>query len=278
MRLKSHAMNVAAGIGVGLILMIILMRTFENRLIFSPPRFPIGFSSPQDYSLRLEEIWLTASDGVRLNANFLPAPESSKVLLWFHGNAENIGMGLDHLKSLEPLGINILAVDYRGYGKSDGSPDEHGVYRDAEAAYRWLTEERRFEPRNIFVYGHSLGGAVAVDLASRFPCGGLIVESSFTSIPDMARRIYRIPFLQYLPRSRFDSLAKIKKVSSPVLIIHGKQDQVVPFEMGRRLYEAAREPKTFLPIEDAAHDDPYVVGGERYDDALREFLGIAASA
>lgn len=272
MRLKSHAMNVAVGIAVGLVLVAVLLRTFENRMIFFPPRYPEGFASPQAYGLRPEEVWLTAADGIRLNAYFLPALESSKVLLWFHGNAENIGMGLAQMKSFARLGTNILAVDYRGYGKSDGSPDEAGVYRDAEAAYRYLAETRRFEPKNIYIYGHSLGGAVAVELASRHECGGLIVESSFTSVPEMARHVYRLPLLEYVPRSRFDSLAKIASVRAPVLIVHGTRDRVIPFEMGRRLDEAALEPKAFMPIEGAGHDDPYVVGGEKYFERLRAFV------
>lgn len=272
MRLKSHAMNVAVGIVVGLVLVAVLIRTFENRMIFFPPRYPEGFASPEAYGLRPEEVWLTAADGIRLNAYFLPAPESCKVLLWFHGNAENIGMELAQLKSLARLGANILAVDYRGYGKSEGSPDEAGVYRDAEAAYRYLAEARRFVPKNICVYGHSLGGAVAVELASRHECGGLIVESSFTSVPEMARHVYRLPLLEYVPRSRFDSLAKIARVRAPVLIVHGTRDRVIPFEMGRRLYEAAHEPKAFMPIEGAGHDDPYVVGGEKYFERLRAFV------
>ena len=277
LRLKSHAMSVAAGIGLGLILMVILMRTFENRLIFFPPRYPEGFASIQAYGLRVEEVWLTAADGVKLNAYILPAPESSKVLLWFHGNAENIGMGFDRLKALAQLDANVLAVDYRGYGKSEGSPDEAGVYRDAEAAYSYLIESRRFNPKNIFVYGHSLGGAVAVELASRHECGGLIVESSFTSVPEMARHIYRLPFIEYLPHNRFDSLAKIARVRAPVLIIHGTRDQVIPFEMGQKLFEAAAQPKTFMRIEGAGHDDPYMVGGEAYFNRLKTFVQGANS-
>lgn len=269
LRLRSHIMNVAVGIAVGLVLVAVLVRTFENRMIFFPPRYPEGFASPEAFGLRPEEVWLTAADGIRLNAYFLPAPQSSKVLLWFHGNAENIGMGLAQMKSLARLGTNILAVDYRGYGKSEGSPDEAGVYRDGEAAYRYLVESRHFHPKNVFIYGHSLGGAVAVETASRHECGGLIVESSFTSVPEMARHVYRVPLLEYVPRSRFDSLAKIVSVRAPVLIVHGTRDPVIPFAMGRRLYEAAREPRFFLAIEGAGHDDPYVVGGEKYFERLR---------
>ena len=271
MRLKKHAMNVALGIVVGLALFVVLVRTFENRLIFYPPRYPKGFENPEAYGLHPEEVWLTASDGIKLNAYFLAAG-SPKVLLWFHGNAENIGMGLDHLRALSGLGVNVMEIDYRGYGKSAGSPNEAGVYRDADAAYRYLVETRKFAPKEIFIYGHSLGGAVAIDLASRRECGGLIVESSFTTVPDMARYVYKLPVARYLPSSRFDSIGKIARVQSPVLIIHGTEDRVVPFEMGRKLYEAAREPKSFMPIEGAGHDDPHTVGGDKYMNRLNKML------
>lgn len=270
-------MNIALGMGVALVLFVVLVRAFENRLIFFPPRYPEGFASPEAFGLHPQEIWLTASDGVKLNAYFLAAPDSPKVLLWFHGNAENIGMGLDHLAMLGRLGVNVMELDYRGYGKSEGSPNEAGVYRDADAAYLYLTATKNFNPKNIYLYGHSLGGAVAVDLASRREVGGLIVESSFTSVPDMARHVYRVPFARYLPRSRFDSLAKIARVKAPVLVIHGTRDGVIPFEMGRRLYEEAREPKAFLPIEGAEHDDPYVVGGETYFRRLSAFVAVQSS-
>jgi uncharacterized protein len=168
--------------------------------------------------------------------------------------------------------VNVMELDYRGYGKSEGSPDEAGVYRDADAAYLYLVEGRKFAPKDVYLYGHSLGGAVAVNLASRRACGGLIVESSFTSIPDMARHIYRVPLARYLPRSRFNSESAIAQVGAPVLIIHGTRDPVVPFEMGRRLFEAAREPKEFLPVEGAEHDDPYIVGGEAYFRRINAFV------
>jgi fermentation-respiration switch protein FrsA (DUF1100 family) len=265
-------MNVALGIGAGLVLLVVLVRAFENRLIFFPPRYPEGFASPEAHGIHPEEIWLSASDGIRLNAHFLSQPESRNVLLWFHGNAENIGMGIEHLAVLSRLGVNVLEVDYRGYGKSEGSPDETGVYRDAEASYQYLVASRHFAPENIFIYGHSLGGAVAVELAARRPCGGLIVESSFTSVPEMARHIYRLPLAVYIPHSRFDSLAKIVRVKAPVLIIHGRGDRAVPFSMGRRLYEAANEPKTFFPVDGAGHDDPYQVGGDAYLNVFSSFI------
>lgn len=265
-------MNLAVGIGAGLLLAAVFLRVFENRFIYFPPRYPEGFVPPENYGLHVEEVWMTTSDGVKLNGWFVPAANSSKALLCFHGNAENMGYAMTRLKAFSRLAVNLLAVDYRGYGKSEGSPDEAGVYRDAEAAYRYLVEVRRFEPRNIFVFGQSLGSAVAIDLASRHECGGVIAESAFTSGREVARRSFLIPFFEYLIKSRFDSISKIARVQAPVLIIHGSRDQFFPSSMGNRLYRAARQPKTFLLVEGAGHDDVFLVGGEKYLEALRRFL------
>ena len=197
------------------------------------------------------------------------------VLLWFHGNATNIGQQLDELETYSRLGTNILALDYRGYGKSEGSPDEAGVYRDSEAAYRYLVDQRCLTPSSIIVYGHSLGGAVAIDLAARRECGGLIVESAFTNTGEMARRMFHVPLIEHLPRSRFDSLAKIARVRAPILVIHGTHDQVIPFSMGKRLYEAASEPKLFLSVEGGEHDSIFISGGEKYWEHLQAFINHA---
>jgi hypothetical protein len=260
-------------VAVALVFMAISLRLIENRLIFFPPKFPQGFADPAVYGLEAEEVWLTASDGVRLNAFFVAAPDSRRVMLLLHGNAENIGYGLPRLKEFSALGLNLFALDYRGYGKSEGSPDEAGVYRDADAAYRYLVEEGGFRGEDVILYGNSLGGAVAVDLAARQPCGALILESTFTNAPEMARRMFFLPLFQYIPRSRFDSLRKISSVRAPVLIIHGTRDEVVPFAMGERLFEAAPEPKRFLRVEGAGHNDVLAVAGEKYLEAMRSVLG-----
>ena len=274
---RKFAMVTGLGIAMGLVVAVLVIRILENRFIYFPPRYPEGFVDPASYGLRLEEVWIATEDGLRLNAWFLPVPSSPKVLLMFHGNGGNIGYGLRRLQVFARLGVNVLALDYRGYGKSEGSPDEAGIYRDAEAAYRYLTEVQGFQPKNMVVYGLSLGGAVAIDLASRHPCGGLIVESSFTSFGEMARRAFRIPLLEYVVKSRFDSLVKIKNVRSPILIIHGTRDEEIPFAMGQRLYEAAPEPKTFLPVEGARHNDVFEVGGEKYLETLRTLVGMPAA-
>lgn len=270
-RIRKFIMNRLLILGVALLVVGILARVFENKMIYFPPRYPEGWTSPSVYGLAVEDVWLTAEDGVRINAWFLANSASPKALLWFHGNAENIGMGLEQMKALSHLGTNILAVDYRGYGKSEGLPNEAGVYRDGEAAYRYLVESRHFPPRNIFIYGHSLGGAVATEMAFQHECGGLIVESSFTSMREMARHVMKVPFMEYVTKSRFDSVTKIAQIRAPVMIIHGREDKLIPFSMGERLYAAAHEPKTFLATQ-SGHDDPYILGGKEYWDHWKAFI------
>ena len=245
-RLKRLAMTLAIGVVAVLLLSAAAIRYFENSFIYFPPRYPEGFPPADLAPLHVEDVRLTTQDNVRLNAWYLLSPGSQKALLWFHGNAENIGHGLGRLAFYSRLGVNVLAVDYRGYGRSGGSPNEAGVYRDADAAYDYLVQIRHVRPKNIIVFGHSLGGAVAIDLASRRECGGLIVQSSFTSIRDMARRTFGIPLFEYIPKSRLDSLAKIQQVRAPIFIVHGTRDETVPFSMGQRLSTAAPEPKSLL--------------------------------
>jgi len=269
----SLSMSLMIALAASFLLLAGGIRLFERFFIFAFPRFPAGFLPPEVYGFHIEDVWLTTADNVRVNAWYLPASASQKTLLWFHGNAENIWDGLGQLTFYPRLGINVLAADYRGYGKSEGTPSETGVYSDADAAYDYLTQVRHIPPENIIIYGHSLGGAVAIDLASRRPCGGLIVQSSFTSVRDMARRLFRIPLLEYLPRSRFDSLAKIRRVRVPILIVHGTRDETVPFSMGQRLFEAAPEPKYFFAVPGAGHNDLLEVGGERLLERFKSFIG-----
>ncbi len=264
------------GVASGFLIAFAALRIVENRLIFHPPRYPEGFPPPQIIQQEAEEIWLVTADGVRINAFYHSNPASRQILLCFHGNAENIGFGLGHLHAMAAIGTNILAVEYRGYGKSEGKPDEAGVYHDADAAYEYLTGQRHFRPEDIIVYGHSLGGAVAVNLASRRPCGGLIVESSFTSARAMARRMFAIPFISYAVKSHFDSEELIREVHAPILIVHGTLDETVPFEMGEQLFRAAPEPKQFFRVEGAHHNDVMEVGGQEYMACLKNFVASNA--
>ncbi|MBN4054369.1 alpha/beta hydrolase [Nitrospira defluvii] len=243
----------------------------EKRFIYFPEKEIIA--TPEDAGMPFEDLWLSAGDGVRINAWYVPYKGSQQTLLWFHGNAGNIGNRVDLLTLLHrELKTNILIIDYRGYGKSEGEISEEGTRLDARAAYDYLIKRSDTDPRGIILFGRSLGAAVAVDLATELQFGGLILEAPFTSIKDMAKETFPwLPIGGFL-KTRYDSLAKIGKVRLPLLIMHGDRDNIVPFKQGRRLFEAANDPKTFYAIPNAAHNDSYVVGGRTYFHTLDQFI------
>ncbi|HEU4386942.1 MAG TPA: alpha/beta hydrolase [Blastocatellia bacterium] len=261
---------------------------FEDRLIYFPSRYPEGNwkvnASPRhegEVWARVEDIWLVTSDAVKLhgwyctpvrtehgNATSLPVRQ---VLLWLHGNAGNITDRYDMIEEMVKLPVEIFIIDYRGYGRSEGRPSEEGLYRDASAAWEFLVNTRGIDPHRVIIFGKSLGGAVAIELATRVEPGGLIVQSSFTSVADMADTVVPI-VVRPLLRTRMDSLGKISRVSCRKLFVHSRADEVVPFELGHRLYEAASQPKEFYEVKGARHNETYLVGGAPYFSALRDFL------
>jgi fermentation-respiration switch protein FrsA (DUF1100 family) len=198
-------------------------------------------------------------------------------VLLAHGNAGNLSHRLDRTIFLQSrLGADVLLFDYRGYGRSEGRPDEEGTYRDARAAHRWLTEVRGVTPDRLVLFGESLGSAVALELALARPCRALVLESPFTSVPDMAAVV--LPFLpRSFVRTQYDNLGKIGRLRVPLLVLHGDGDEVVPFAQGRRLFEAAPEPKRFFSIPGAGHNDTYIVGGDAYWRTVADFVEGALS-
>ena len=260
-------------------------RWFEDALIFHPAR---GFAAiPATFGLPSEELALSTSDKVRLHGWFLPealfrpgprqkavrGPLASRglALLYCHGNAGNVSSRLHKADIFHRLGLGVLLFDYRGFGKSEGRPSEDGTYRDAEAAYRYLRESKGFAPDRIVIYGESLGNAVALETALRHPPRALILESAFTSIADMGHEIFPWLPVRWLARTRYDNLAKIPRVRCPVLVMHSRDDGVVPFRMGQALYAAAPEPKAFLALT-GSHDEGYIDAGPRYPEVLQAFL------
>lgn len=230
------------------IFLSVYTRYIEKRSIFFP--FRQIEVTPQDLGLRYEDVNFKTSDGQELNGWYIPATDSKMVLLFFHGNGGNISHRLEKILIFNKLGLSVFIIDYRGYGRSTGKPTEQGIYLDAQAAYEYLLEERKTAAQDIVLFGESLGAQVAVDLASREQVAALIIESGFTSARDMARVIY--PFLpSFFLSVRFDSLAKISKIRSPKLIIHSINDEIVPFRLGKKLFQAASEPKRFLEIRGA---------------------------
>ncbi len=250
----------------------LLMLTFERRLIYFPTR--VLDLAPGDLGLRHEELFLEAEDGVRIHAWLLPLAGARRVVLVCHGNAGNISHRLDRARELQRrVGTSVLLFDYRGYGRSAGSPDEEGTYRDARAAHRFLTEVKGVAPGEIVVLGESLGAAVAAQLALDRPAGALILESAFTSIPDMAREAYPfLPPIGPLIRTRYETVDKVRRLALPLLVLHGDRDEIVPAAQGRRVFEAAAGPKRFVAIPGAGHNDTYVTGGEGYWRAVASFL------
>lgn len=230
-------------------------------------------ATPADAGLPFEDLYLTAEDGVRINGWFVPFQGSEGVLLWFHGNAGNMGNRIDLLQHLhEELKLNILIIDYRGYGNSEGEVSEEGTAKDALAAYDDLLSRPDIHPERIFVFGQSLGAAVAVRLATESRIGGLILEAPFTSVKAMTAEIF--PWLPFkgLISIKYDSIRKIKSVQSPLLVMHGDQDRVVPYEQGQQIFEAADTPKTFYTITGADHNNTYVVGGPGYFETMKRFI------
>ncbi|MHC5055397.1 MAG: alpha/beta hydrolase [Planctomycetota bacterium] len=249
------------------VLLFIMVRVLEGSFLYHPTRFPDGdWGAPERAGAECEDIFIDAPDGVRLHGWFLRADEAEGAagddttaarvtILFLHGNAGNVSHRWSWMRGLSRLPADVFAIDYRGYGRSEGSPSEEGIYLDAGAAYRHLTETRGVPPERIVVYGRSLGGAPACHVASRFECGGLVLQSAFTSAPDMSGRVVPLVPLGWAMGTSFDGESMIARVEAPVLIIHSRADEVVPYEMGEGLFAAAKEPKAFVRLERSLHND-----------------------
>ncbi len=228
--------------------------------------------TPAAAGLSFKDLTITTDDNVRLNGWYVPNPAARWTVVVFHGNAGNISHRVEWIQLLHSLPASVLIVDYRGYGKSEGRPHEQGLYRDAQATYRWWSENRKSANGRIALIGESLGGAVAVDLASRVPVDALVLQSTFSSAWDMAKTLFPIGLLQPLAGVHFDSVAKIRTIRCPKLIIHGDRDDIVPFRLGRKLFEAAAPPKEFYTVTGAAHNDLIWAAGNGYILKLRDFM------
>jgi hypothetical protein len=234
--------------------------------------------TPRDVGLAFDDVYFTATDGVRLNGWLVLRPGARITLLWFHGNGGNIGHRVEHLKLLyDKVGANLFIIDYRGYGRSGGMVSEEGTYRDAEAALEYLRSRKEIDVKGIVLFGQSLGAAVAAELAARKDCLALILEAPFASIREMARVAF--PFLPIGPfvRTRYDVVETIRKVKAPLLVLHGDEDDVVPFEQGKKVFAAAVSPKEFHAIPGAHHNDTFIAGGDEYFSTLKDFIQRAAA-
>ncbi len=238
----------------------IIIYTQVEKLIFLPP--------PSTYQDTEEIIKLISEDGTKLSAIHLLNPDAKYTIIYAHGNASDLGMIKPKLEQLQDIGFSVLGYDYRGYGTSEGKPSEKNAYKDIDTAYNYLTQELNILPQQIIPFGRSVGGGSAIDLAIRKPVAGLITESTFTSIFKV-----KVP-IKILPFDKFDNLKKISKVKCPVLIMHGKMDEVVPFYHSEQLFNQAPSPKLFLWIEDGKHNNFPYAAGERYTKILKEFIEL----
>jgi fermentation-respiration switch protein FrsA (DUF1100 family) len=274
------AFALAAALWIGLAAFLAL---FQSRLIYQPLR---GVqSTPSDVGLAYERLRLSSASGARIEAWFIPAepdriptadqgPGGRGTALFCHGNAGNLGHRLETALILHRLGMNVLLFDYQGYGESEGRPTEAGTYADARACWDWLLTERGERPGRVVIMGRSLGGAVAAQLAETVRPAGLVLESTFTSIPDMGARLYPFLPVRTLSRFRYDTRSRLPvlaRMELPVLFIHSPEDEIVPFALGRELYEHYQGPKVFQELQ-GGHNEGFLLSGPVYDDALQRFF------
>lgn len=250
-----------------------VLRIFESHLIFFPndPGRLEGDWSPSD--LPVQQVWLKTQDGVKLNAWWIGSDQARFTFLAFHGNAGNIADRADIYRFLYQMPANVLAVEYRGYGRSEGKPSEKGIYRDAEAGYAYLTGEKAIDPYDIISYGQSLGTVVAAHLAAERRVGGVVLEAPFPSASAVAGKVFWfLPGVNLLVWRQFDTARRLASVNAPLLVVHCTQDPVIPPEMGERVFADAHPPKSILRVSGYCHEEAAIISPEKYQDRLRDFL------
>ncbi len=260
------AIVVYAGWGLTLLFM-------QPRLTYRP--FREVALAPTDRGLPYEDAAFQSRDGVRLAAWYVPAPDARFTVLFCHGNSGNIMHSMDAVTAFHEMGLNCLVFDYRGYGNSEGRPTEAGTYLDARAAFDWLTQIKGIPAERIVLCGRSLGGPIAAHLAAEVRAAALTLEATFTSYADIGAHFYPYMPVRLFARFRYDTLASVRQVRCPVLVVHSKDDQVVPFEFGTRLFDAAPQPKQFTEIA-GSHNDGFVVSADRYKAAWLQWIGALA--
>jgi len=251
------------------LLFLILIYLFQSRLIFFPQQDIV--MTPADLNLPYEDVFLHTRDGTRIHGWYVRHGQPRATVLFFHGNAGNISQRLDSVERFYRMGLSVLIIDYHGYGRSGGTPSEAGTYQDARAAWAYLTGELKLPAQQVVLFGRSLGGAVAVWLAGESRPGALIIESTFTSVVDLGKRFYPYLPVQWLTRIRYPTLERIPRLKCPLLVIHSRDDEIIPFEHGQSLYQAARVPREFLEIS-GGHNDGYLLAGGKYFEALKSFI------
>lgn len=246
---------------------VIFVYSIQDQMLYSPSRAMRG--TPEQVGLEYQSLRIVTKDQEQIAGWFIPGGE--KTVLYFHGNGDNISGRLSHAKLWHDLGFSMLLIDYRGYGESTGEPIEVGLYTDALAAWGYLTIERGIPAEQIVVVGESLGGGVATWLSSNRPNAGLILDATFTSVPDVAARQYPWLPVRLLARNHFRSIDRMEQIHSPVLIMHSPNDQLIPFEQGQALFEKANQPKTFVELK-GGHANGLGADPESYRTAIETFV------
>ena len=274
MRMMWQVLGILAAAYGGLALVLFMS---QSRLVFYPEIGREDSATPGQIGLPYEDLRLKTSDGISLHGWYIPAPQPRGTVLFLHGNAGNISHRLDSLRMFHRLGYSTLIFDYRGYGNSGGKPTEQGTYRDAETAWRYLTEQRHIPSCRIVLFGESLGGAVAAWLASLQKPAALVISSGFTSVPDLGQQFYPYLPIRWLARISYDTREYLRSVTVPVLIAHSPEDDIIPFEHGRALFAAANPPKQFLELA-GGHNDGFIFMREAWIKMLEDFLTAQTDA
>jgi uncharacterized protein len=259
---------------LGYVVLLVVLRLSETRLLYAPGNNRTLEKPPADLDLGVQRVELASEDGVRLVSWAMPADSGSGYwLLICHGNAGNLSeVGRPyHYAGLRALGLSLFAFDYRGYGESEGAPTEAGLYRDAHAAYRYLRDTLAIPAERIVVFGHSLGSAVAVELVGRVPAAGLVLDGALTSVVERAQEVFPYAPVRWIAASRYPSIERVGSLKLPKLFLHARDDEVIPFSHGRRLFEAAAEPKVFVPLR-GGHGDAFEVDSAAYFGAIGGFV------
>jgi fermentation-respiration switch protein FrsA (DUF1100 family) len=243
----------------------------QPRLLYRPEKEISG--TPAEIGLDFEDVVFKSSDGLGLSGWYVPAKSSKLTLLFCHGNGGNIGHRLDSINIFHHLGLNCFIFDYRGYGSSSGKPSEEGTYADAMAAYKWLTEEKKTAEEDIIIFGRSMGGAIAAQLAGKVKAQALVVESAFTSYVDIAKEYYPYMPVRWFARFSYSTIDYIRDVHCPVMLIYSRNDEIVPYKFGLELYDAANEPKEFIEIF-GSHNDCFLASGRIYTEVWEKWLKL----